>query len=102
MLHHGIRNSRWWRYKNASTGWLMRSLPWFITLHIAIYLRHLRRRNGKVLWRLYRDAWRGLPALAAKRRRIAKSRRTSLQTFRQWIEPKFYERDYVRRALKEL
>ncbi len=102
VLYHGIRNSIWWLYKNAPTGWLLRSLPWFITLHVAICLRHLRRGNGKVLWKLYRDAWRGLPALAAKRRRIAQSRRSSLQTFRQWIEPKFYERDYVRRALKEL
>lgn len=102
VLYHGIRNSIWWLYKNAPTGWLLRSLPWFIILHAAICLRHLRRGNGKVLWQLYRDAARGLPGLAGKRRRITGSRRVDVESIRAWIEPRFYEREYVRRAWKEL
>lgn len=102
VLYHGIRNSIWWLYKNAPTGWLLRSLPWFITLHSAICLRHLRRGNRKVLWRLYRDAARGLPRLTEKRRRITSTRRVAAETFPRWIEPRFYERNYVKRALKEL
>lgn len=102
VLYHGIRNSIWWLYKNAPAGWLLRSLPWFVTLHAAICLRHLRRGNGKVLWRLYRDAAKGLPRLIAKRRTIARSRRESPRSLRRWVDPHFYERSYLSRAWKEL
>ncbi len=102
VLYHGIRNSIWWLYKNAPTGWLLRSLPWFITLHVAISLRHLRRGNGKVLWRLYRDAWRGLSALRAKRERINRKRQIDSSQFEKLIDPAFYERAYSNRAMREL
>ena len=102
MIYRGIRNSIWWLYKNAPTGWLLRSLPWFITLHFAICLRHLRRGNGKVVWRLYRDAIRGLPKLKAKRQRIEQQRCVDLSRFKELIDPAFYQQDYSRRALGEL
>jgi GT2 family glycosyltransferase len=102
VLYHGIRNSLWWLAKDAPAGWLLRSLPWFIFLHCGIVARHLRRGRARVLWRLYRDAIRGLPAMLRKRRRISASRRVPSSEFRRWVEPHFYERDYVRRAWREL
>ena len=102
VLYHGIRNSLWWLVKDAPTGWLLRSLPWFIALHCGIVLRHLRRGRARVLWRLYRDAFKGLPAMRAKRRVIRASRRVPESDFGRWVEPRFYERDYVRRAWREL
>jgi GT2 family glycosyltransferase len=102
VLYHGIRNSLWWLAKDAPASWLLRSLPWFILLHCGIVARHLRRGRMRVLWRLYRDAIRGLPAMLRKRRRISASRRVPKKEFRQWVEPRFYERDYVRRAWREL
>ena len=102
VLYHGIRNSLWWLVKDAPTGWLLRSLPWFVALHIGICLRHLRRGRVRVLWRLYRDAVRGVPAMLRKRRRIRASRRVSAREFPRWVEPHFYERDYLRHAWREL
>lgn len=102
VLYHGIRNSLWWLAKDAPAGWLLRSLPCFILLHCGIVARHLRRGRGRVLWRLYRDAVRGLPAMLRKRARISASRRVAKSEFRNWVEPRFYERDYVRRAWREL
>jgi len=102
VLYHGIRNSLWWLAKDAPRGWLLRSLPWFVLLHCGICARHLRRRRWRVLWRLYRDAMRGLPAMLRKRRRISASKRVPDAAFRHWVEPRFYERDYVRRAWREL
>ena len=67
VLYHGIRNSLWWLAKDAPAGWLLRSLPWFIALHGGICLRHLRRGRARVLWRLYRDALKGLPSMLKKR-----------------------------------
>jgi N-acetylglucosaminyl-diphospho-decaprenol L-rhamnosyltransferase len=102
VLYHGIRNSLWWLIKDAPTGWLLRSLPWFVLLHGGIVLRHLRRGRARVLWRLYRDACKGIPAMWRKRREIRVTRRVPARAFRAWVEPHFYERDYVRRAWREL
>jgi GT2 family glycosyltransferase len=102
VLYHGIRNSLWWLVKDAPTGWLLRSLPWFILLHCGIWLRHLRRGRVRTLWRLYRDAVRGVPAMRKKRAIIRSTRRVPAREFATWVEPHFYERDYVRRAWREL
>jgi GT2 family glycosyltransferase len=102
VLYHGIRNSLWWLVKDAPAGWFLRSLPWFILLHGGIVLRHLRRGRARVLWRLYRDAIKGLPAMRRKRARIRATRRVDVREFHRWIEPRFYEQGYVRRAWREL
>jgi GT2 family glycosyltransferase len=102
VLYHGIRNSLWWLVKDAPGGWLLRSLPRFILLHCGICLRHLRRGRMRVLWRLYRDAIRGLPAMRKKRVLVRATRRVPAGDFSRWVEPHFYERDYVRRAWREL
>ena len=102
VLYHGIRNSIWWLVKNAPLGWFLRSLPWFVVLHVAIWLRHLRRGKARVLWRLYRDAIDGVPAMRRKRAVIKKTRRVPAGEFASWVEPHFYQRDYVRRAWNEL
>ena len=102
VLYHGIRNSLWWLAKDAPGGWLLRSMPWFILLHGGIVLRHLRRGRVRILWRLYRDAICGLPAMLKKRKLIHATRRVPAREFARWVEPRFYERDYVRRAWREL
>lgn len=102
VLYHGIRNSLWWLVKDAPAGWLLRSLPWFVLLHGGIWLRHLRRGRARVLWRLYRDAFKGLPAMRRKRKIIRATRRVPAHEFRTWVVPAFYERGYVRRAWREL
>ncbi|HEX6833480.1 MAG TPA: glycosyltransferase family 2 protein [Rudaea sp.] len=102
VLYHGIRNSLWWLVKDAPAGWFIRSLPWFLLLHAGICVRHLRRGRARVLWRLYRDAIRGIPAMRRKRAVIKATRRVPPSEFRSWVEPHFYERDYLRRAWREL
>jgi GT2 family glycosyltransferase len=102
VLYHGIRNSLWWLVKDATAGWLLRSLPWFVALHCGIVARHLRRGRARVLWRLYRDAIRGIPAMRRKRAVIHKARRVPATEFTKWVEPHFYERGYVSRAWREL
>ena len=56
----------------------------------------------RVLWRLYRDALKGAPAMWRKRRVIRATRRVAAREFHAWVEPHFYERDYIRRAWREL
>ncbi|HEX4480919.1 MAG TPA: glycosyltransferase family 2 protein [Rudaea sp.] len=102
VLYHGIRNSLWWLIKNAPLAWFLRSLPWFCALHIGIIVRHVRRGRGRVVWRLYRDAIKGIGAMRRKRAVIRETRRVAASEFASWVEPRFYQRDYVRRAWREL
>jgi GT2 family glycosyltransferase len=102
VLYHGIRNSLWWLVKNAPLGWFLRSLPWFVALHVGIVLRHVRRGRARVVWRLYRDAIKGIGVMRRKRAIIRRTRRVAVSEFAAWVEPHFYQRDYVRRAWREL
>lgn len=102
VLYHGIRNSLWWLVKDAPTAWFLRSLPWFILLHAGIWMRHLRRGRAHVLWRLYRDAFAGIPSMMRKRKQIRAARRVAAREFSNWVEPHFYERDYLKRAWRQL
>jgi len=102
VLYHGIRNSLWWLAKNVPSGWFLRSLPCFVLLHGGIVVRHLRRGRARVLWRLYADALRGLRPMLRKRAVIRRARRVPAAAFRRWVEPRFYESEYVRRAWEEL
>lgn len=102
VLYHGIRNSLWWLMKDAPTAWFLRSLPWFLLLHVGICARHLRRGRVRVLWRLYRDALAGMPAMLRKRKHIRAARRVAASEFTRWVEPRFYERTYLKRAWRQL
>lgn len=102
VLYHGIRNSLWWLIKSAPLAWFLRSLPWFCALHVGILVRHIRRGRSGVVWRLYRDAITGFGAMRRKRATIRRTRRVPASEFATWVDPHFYQRDYVRRAWGEL
>jgi GT2 family glycosyltransferase len=102
ILYHGIRNSIWTAMKSLPTRILLMYLPWVLVLHAAIIVRHVARREWKTTFRLYRDAFRGLPEMLEKRRVVQSTRRTSVAEFRAFIDRKFYEPRFVKGALKEL
>lgn len=102
ILYHGIRNSIWMAAKSIPGGVLLTNLPWIVALHVAIVLRHTRQGRVRTLFRLYRDALRGLPATLAGRRVVQGSRRVSNRQFRAFIDPHFYEPTFLRGAVRQL
>lgn len=102
VLYHGIRNSIWALVKNAPALWLLAHLPWIMAAHAGIWLRNLRKGRWRTLWRLYRDALRGLPAMWRERRVVRGNRQVPARAWWGWVEPSLYERDYLRRAWREL
>lgn len=102
VLYHGIRNSTWTAWKNLPWPMLAVMSPLIVALHVAIIVRHTVRGKARVVWRLYRDAFRGLPSMWRSRRVIQSSRKIS--TFALWrhINPAFYDRDYLRNAWHDL
>lgn len=102
VLYHGIRNSIWALVRNAPAVWLVVFSPWLLVAHAGIWARNLRKGRAGTLWRLYRDALRGLPAMWRDRRIIRRSRRVRARAWWSWVEPRLYERDFLRRAWQEL
>ena len=102
VLYHGIRNSIWALAKNAPALWLLAHLPWMLVAHAGVWLRNLRKGRWRTLWRLYVDAARGLPAMWRERRTVRRSRRLPARAWWLWVEPRLYERDYLRKAWREL
>lgn len=102
VLYHGIRNSIWALAKNAPALWLLLFSPWIVLAHGGIVLRQLRKGRARTLWRLYRDALRGLPAMWRERVRIRRNRRVPAAAWWSWVEPRLYDGGYLRNAWSEL
>lgn len=102
VLYHGIRNSLWMLLKCVPAGLILRHLPSLAAIHAGIVLRHGLRGKGRVVFRLYRDAVRGSLRMLRKRRRIQRGRRIAPAAFSRYLSPRFYDRGYVRNALRDL
>lgn len=102
VLYHGIRNSIWALTKNFPLPWLILLSPLIVALHCGIVLRHSLGGRSRVVWRLYRDAFKGLPAMWRSRRLIQGSRVLSLRGFGGLLTRRFYDQQYLRKAWQEL
>ncbi|MCB1919732.1 MAG: glycosyltransferase family 2 protein [Candidatus Competibacteraceae bacterium] len=102
VLYHGIRNSLFVLVKDAPVRVLLLKLPWMLVLHIAILLRYTIKGKLGVVFRLYRDFLRGIPAMRRKRRPIQQHREISFREIERRISPLFYERGYALGALRDL
>lgn len=102
VLYHGIRNSLWMLLKCVPASLILRNLPWLLAIHAGIVLRHGLRGKARVVFRLYRDALGGGLRMWRKRRRIQRSRRIGAAGFACHVSRRFYDRGYVRNALKDL
>jgi N-acetylglucosaminyl-diphospho-decaprenol L-rhamnosyltransferase len=102
VLYHGIRNSIWMAAKSIPLRVIVPRLPWFIALHFGIVLRHVMRGEARTVWRLYRDALRGLPKVLAKRRLVQSTRRIEPAAFASCIDRHFYETRFLDGAIRDL
>lgn len=102
VLYHGIRNSIWMLLKCVPLSLILRRLPWIVAIHGGIVLRHSLRGKARVVFRLYRDALRGSLAMLRKRRRVQQRRRIAPAAFARHVSARFYDKGYVRNALRDL
>jgi GT2 family glycosyltransferase len=102
VLYHGIRNSLFTLVKDVPARFLLRNLFWMLVLHVAILLRYTIKGKLGVVFRLYRDFLRGLPAMRRKRKPIQEQRRIPPREIGRRISRLFYERGYALGALRDL
>jgi len=102
ILYHGIRNSIWMAAKSIP-GWIVfTQLPWMLLLHAGIVVRHTLQGRIRTLFRLYRDAFAGLPAAMKARKAVQASRQVTPGEFRAFIDGQFYETAFLRGAIGDL
>jgi GT2 family glycosyltransferase len=102
ILYHGIRNSLWMAAKTIPLGIFIAHLPWFLFLHGGVVVRHTLQGRWRTVFRLYRDAIAGLPAVLERRRAVQASRRVTLAEFRSHIDRHFYETRFLDDAIRDL
>ena len=102
ILYHGIRNSIWMMVKSIPWRVVAARLHWVVLLHGGIVLRHVMGGRARTLFRLYRDAICGLPAVLAARRKVRATRRITPAEFATYIDQRFYEETYLANARREL
>jgi GT2 family glycosyltransferase len=102
VLYHGIRNSVWMLVKCVPWPVFGLCSPLIVLMHVAIFVRHGLGGKGRVVWRLYRDALRGLPAMWSKRRTIQSRRKVSSREFLRYVTPRFYDADHLSATIRRL
>lgn len=102
VLYHGIRNSIWVLVKGMPWSLLFYCAPWITVMHLAIPLRHGRMGKWRVVWALYRDACLGMRACFRARGAIQARAEAASRTVAARISRKFYDRGYVRDAIRQL
>lgn len=102
VLYHGIRNSVWVLIKCVPWPVLVLCCPLIALMHVAIAVRHSLLGKVRVVARLYRDAFRGVPAALRKRRMIQAHRVIGAGTFLRYMTPRLYDADYLWAALRSL
>ncbi|MBD8524893.1 glycosyltransferase family 2 protein [Pseudomarimonas arenosa] len=102
VLYHGIRNSIWLLLKSLPGRLLLLSLAHIALLHLGVVVRHTLRGKFSVVVRLYRDALSGARTFWRERVLLAQIGDRGHKALQRCIDPKFYDRGYVRQAVKGL
>lgn len=102
VLYHGIRNSIWVVVKDFPLPWLLVLSPLIVLLHAGIVLRHGLGGHWLTVWRLYRDAFKGIPSMWRSRRVIQRSKVLPWRGFGRLLTPRFYDDAYLHMAWREL
>lgn len=99
-VYHGNRNRIWLAYKNTPGPLYWPFLPLHLLVNAYLFMRAISIGGGGAYWRAMRDAYGGLGAFGADRRRIAQSRRASLVSIARamaWSPLKVMRRESVLR-----
>jgi GT2 family glycosyltransferase len=102
IAYHGLRNVVWMHAKWFSTRLLLRQALWLLLAHALAVTRHLLAGHPGIVYRVYRDAWRGLPAFIAERRAHRALVRQGASLLADRMSRRFYQPGYFKLALRQL
>lgn len=97
IVYHGMRNSVYTQIKSFPFAVLWRAFPWLCLMHIGLALHLLLQGKLRLLWRIYRDVLKALPALLKKRRTVQNTARLPGKALWALQSRAFYDPEYLRR-----
>lgn len=102
IAYHGLRNAMWTIIRCipmsllAIYGWL------FLLANLMTIARYGVTGRWRLVWRIYRDALRGVPARWRERQKIQAARRIPVDELRALIAPRFYRQGYIIGVLRRM
>ena len=102
IAYHGLRNAMWMHWKLVPTSILLKNCLWLLLAHLLTIARQTLSGRADVLFVLYRDAFKQLPAMLRERARFKALARVAASTLAHKISPKFYRHGYTSIVLAEL
>ena len=102
VAYHGLRNAIWTFVKCMPAALIIRYGLLFVLANLMSVARFLVAGQWRLAVRIYRDAFRGLPACWQSRQRVMSARRAPVAQLKARISNKFYESGYIREAAKRL
>jgi GT2 family glycosyltransferase len=100
IAYHGLRNLVWMHAKLVPGPLLVKYGPLLLVAHVLTLVRQALIGHFGVMLRVYRDAFRHLPAFWRERRAFASgSSRISWRDLDRLIAPRFYRKGYLREVL---
>jgi GT2 family glycosyltransferase len=98
--YHGLRNAIWTFVKCVPANLMLRYGALFLLENLMSIARCLVSGKGRMVWRVYRDAFVGLGRCIRQRRKIMAARRCEAGNLRRKIAPGVFKRVNIGRALR--
>ena len=101
IAYHGLRNAIWMHWKLIPASILIRNAPWLLLAHLLTVARQTLSGRPRVLWAVYRDAFRQLPAMLKERAQFKLVARVAPAVLAQAVSGRFYRAGYAGVVLTE-
>ncbi len=101
IAYHGLRNAIWMHWKYMPTPLLLGHSFWLLLSHLLTVARHSLSGRPGVVFALYRDAFKQLPAMRQERARFQLAARVPPAILGRAISKRFYRKGYARVVLAE-
>ncbi len=102
IAYYGLRNLLWMHLKLMPSSIVLARLPWVLFGQILAAVRHVLSGHPSILWRVYRDAWRGRHALQLERHAMGFQSRISPVDLKESLSKRFYRVGYTQLVLAQL
>ncbi len=101
IAYHGLRNAIWMQWKLIPSSMFWRFAPQWLLAHVLTVVRQVLSGRARLLWAVYRDAFKKFGDIRQERQRFAPLRRADAAALRTVMSPRFYRQGYAAIAWNE-
>jgi hypothetical protein len=102
VAYQGLRNSLFALVKNLPASFLARHLGWILAMQLSIAIKYLIKAQPRLIWRVYRDFWRGLPRILRQRHILQAGSCVAPVDWDLLVSHSFYDPSYISHGLRTL